>query len=121
MQTVRVTEPGVILFIPESILPQPEPPPGPGPGTAPLPLSRLTDGWPTWIAGVHTDGQRNWYWLFKQADPSQNKPVLYKRQYPPPAPPEPPPEKLNPDGYSLWTPKDNQSQVSCQFDPIPYS
>jgi hypothetical protein len=44
----------------------------------------------------------------------------YARQYPAPQPPDPRPGKANRDGTTLFKPRDNQQQGTCQFDPVPY-
>jgi hypothetical protein len=120
MQTLPIPEPGVVVFIPASALPQPDPPPpAPAPGAAPLPATRTIEGWPTWIAGVHTDGVRTWYLLHNDAMPDQERNACYERAYDP-GPPTPPPTRINRDGVNLWEPKDNQQQVTCRFDPIPW-
>src|SRR5262245_3703944 len=119
IQSYPIDEPGMLFFVPYTALPTPPGPPGPTDGTAPLPVDSMHQGWPSWIAGVHTDGAKNWYLLERDADPAANQAARYKRLYDP-GPPTPPPAKPNVDGVSLWYPMANQQQGTCRFEPGPY-
>jgi hypothetical protein len=119
MQAMHTDGPGIVLFVDQDDLPTPAPPPAPTAGKAPLPDSATEQGWPTWIAGVHTDGARNWYLLKCDAAPEQGAVAKYQRAYDP-GPPAPVPPKINPDGKDLWVPNDNQRQGSCTFTATPY-
>jgi hypothetical protein len=84
-----------------------------------LPESAEETGWPGLIHGVHTDGEAYWYQIKNDANPATEVQATYYRVYEP-RPPTPPPSKSNRDGISLWIPKDNQEQGSCEFDATPY-